>query len=606
MQIFGTIFSVTQILLFVGVVILFTILYLQKYVETNKLKKRVNKISEELSALYVRLSAMESDALIASNAKTVFLGNISHEIRTPMNSIMGFSELALDSDVAPKTKEYLQNIRDNSMWLMHIINDILDISKMESGVLPLTPVVYDTASLINDVITLNITAIREKPITFCLDISDDLPCSLKGDAIRVKQIMNNLLDNAIKFTQKGSITLRIACVNEGDGNVRMKIVVSDTGSGIKPEEKNKLFSNFDKADMQANSQTGGIGLGLSITKNLVELMSGEIFVESEYGFGSTFSVEIIQGFVNNKQLGAELAKNLKNFCYDANKLDNAAKLIRNNLSYAQVLVVDDMPTNLDVAVGLMQKYKMKVDAVTSGAAAIERIRNGKPVYDAIFMDHMMPEMDGIEAVRIIRNEIDSEYAKKVPIIALTANVLLGNEALFFNNGFQAFLSKPIDILKLDAILNRWVRDKSREASPTGAPLSIDNNETQRQNKGIFTSLDIDGLDVIAGLSLFEDEEESYMAVLRSFASHCPSFINIVRAYNPGNLDEYRIAIHGIKGSCRNIGAIELGNRAEELEKAAKNGDSAYIEAKNGIFSQDIEKMVADINKFLEGSIRREG
>jgi CheY-like chemotaxis protein/HPt (histidine-containing phosphotransfer) domain-containing protein len=326
------------------------------------------------------------------------------------------------------------------------------------------------------------------------------------------------------------------------------------------------------------------------------MMGGEISVESVQGVGSAFRARIRQGFVSDKQVGVELAKTLKSRNYDANKLKNRAKLVRNNLSYATVLVVDDMQTNLDVAVGLMQKYKMRVDAVTSGQAAIDRVRLQEPLYDAIFMDHMMPGMDGIETVRVIRKEVGSEYAENVPIIALTANAMAGNDELFLENGFNAFLSKPIDIFRLHDVLNRWVRDKTRENQQDATEEEPDD---RHEGARPIDKLNILGIDTAVGLSLLDDDEESYIAILISYATHCPGFIETIRSFGPDSLEEYRIAVHGIKGSSRCIGAQRTGNQAEELEKAAKRGDLAFIEANNNLLIEDLERVISGIKNFLE-------
>jgi signal transduction histidine kinase/FixJ family two-component response regulator/HPt (histidine-containing phosphotransfer) domain-containing protein len=597
------------LLLFLSCALIF--LLLKKHREIKDAEKHTAERIEELAIQASLLRTMEEEASLASTAKTAFLANISHEIRTPMNSIIGFAELALDNETNAKARDYLQQVLENSMWLMHIVNDILDISKVESGKLRLSPVVYHTPSVINDVVTLNITNIGDKPLDFYLDITEELPSNLNGDSIRVKQILNNLLNNAIKYTQKGTVTLHIRCTRESLDSVWMEILVKDTGIGIREEDQKKIFANFDQIDTKANRQEEGTGLGLSITKSLVELMDGEISVESVHGVGSAFRARIRQGFVSDRQIGVELARTLKSRNYDANKLKNKAKLVRRNISYAAVLVVDDMQTNLDVAVGLMQKYKIRVDAVTSGQAAIDRVKLQEPFYDAIFMDHMMPGMDGIEAVRVIRKEIGSEYAENVPIIALTANAMAGNDQLFLENGFNAFLSKPIDIFRLDDVLNRWVRDKTKEKQPEAAqareeaPKGGDRPVGDRPvgsrpvgNRPI-DKLKIPGLDTAVGLSLLDDDEESYIAILISYATHCPGFIETIRTFGPDSLEEYRIAVHGIKGSSRCIGAQEAGNRAEELEKAAKRGELAFIEANNNLLIEGLEKIIAGIKNFLE-------
>jgi PAS domain S-box-containing protein len=410
--------------------------------------------------------AIEQEARNASEAKSHFIANMSHEMRTPMNVIVGLTDLMLEeTDVPNAIKETLKKINTAGNTLMELINDILDISKIEAGKLELTPVQYDVASLLNDIITLNIIRIQDKPITFKLDISESLPCSLLGDDLRVKQILNNLLSNAFKYTKKGTVTLGVDSWREGAhelGDVWVYFYISDTGIGIHKEDMVRLFTDFNQVDTRANRKIEGTGLGLSITKKFVELMNGDISVESEYGKGTTFHARIRQGSVNNTPIGIETVESLRNFSYSDKKKETREKLVRPDLSYARVLVVDDFPTNLDVAEGMLRKYKMQVDCVLSGQEAIDRIAAEKPAYDAIFMDHMMPELDGVQTTMVIRM-LSSDYAKNIPIIALTANAVAGSEQMFLENGFNAYLPKPFNVKILDSVVQRWVRDARKEA-----------------------------------------------------------------------------------------------------------------------------------------------
>jgi signal transduction histidine kinase/CheY-like chemotaxis protein len=410
------------------------------------------------------VASLKETAESNSKAKSVFLANMSHEMRTPMNVIVGLTDLMLEEKEPVNIKETLGKINTAGNTLMGLINDVLDMSKIEAGKLELTPVQYDVASLLNDIITLNIIRIEEKPITFKLDINDNLPSSFLGDDLRIKQILNNLLSNAFKYTKKGSVTLGISSQRDSrhhNDGVWLSFYISDTGIGIRKEDIVKLFTDFNQVDTRANREIEGTGLGLSITKRFVELMSGEISVESEYGVGTTFRVRIRQGFATDKPIGKETLESLRTFHYSDKKKLAQEKLMRPDLSYARVLVVDDFPTNLDVAEGMLRKYKMQVDCVMSGQESIDLIAAGEPVYNAIFMDHMMPGMDGMEATAAIR-ALGTEYAKNISIIALTANVVAGNEQMFLSNGFNAFLPKPFNVMSLDSIIQRWVRDKSRE------------------------------------------------------------------------------------------------------------------------------------------------
>ncbi|MDR0564751.1 MAG: response regulator [Azoarcus sp.] len=419
----------------------------------------------ERNMMEEEMTRARKEAEAHNEAKSRFLANISHEIRTPLNAIIGLSELSLDTGgLTGENKDNLSKIYSSGITLLGLVNDILDLSKIESGKFEIIPSEYDIASLINDTINLNSVRIGSKPVSLHLHVDETLPNVLQGDDLRLKQMLNNLLSNAIKYTTRGRVDWYIACERDGD-SVWLTSVIKDTGIGIRPDDIQKLFSDYNQVDTRANRKIEGSGLGLSIAKKIAKMMDGDITVESEYGVGSTFTLRIRQGFVNDVPIGPDVAENLRNFKYFDEKR-NRRKFVRIPLPYARVLVVDDVPINLDVARGLLRHYGMKVDCVDSGIEAIARIREEKIHYDAIFMDHMMPEIDGIEATRIIREEIGTDYAKNIPIIALTANAIVGNENMFLSKGFQAFLSKPIDIRALDATLDHWVRDKTKETGGT--------------------------------------------------------------------------------------------------------------------------------------------
>jgi signal transduction histidine kinase len=408
-----------------------------------------------------RLVKQQAAVEAANRAKSSFLANMNHEMRTPMNVIVGLTDLMLEEDDVPgKVKETLKKINIAANTLMGLVNDVLDISKAEAGKFDLTYVQYDMPNLLNDIITFNMIRIENKPVTFNFDINENVPCVILGDDLRIKQILNNLLSNAFKYTEKGSVTLGVDCRLDGN-NVWLSFYVSDTGIGMRPEDTKKLFTDYNQIDTHANRKIKGTGLGLSITKRFVELMDGEISVESEYGKGTTFRVRIRQGFVTVKPIGKETVESLCSSLYSDKKKKVQEKPKRPDLSYARVLVVDDFPTNLDVAAGMLRKYKMQVDCVTGGQEAIDLIAAGKPVYDAIFMDHMMPGIDGVEATVRIR-ALGTGYAKKIPVIALTANAVAGTDQMFLDNGFNAFLPKPFNAATLDPVIQKWVRNRSRE------------------------------------------------------------------------------------------------------------------------------------------------
>jgi signal transduction histidine kinase/CheY-like chemotaxis protein len=554
--------------------------------------------ANSIATPYEKMAELRKHAEEASESKTRFLANMSHEMRTPLNAIIGLSELELGAaGLEGDDFTNMEKIYSAGMNLLGIINDLLDISKIESGKFILVPVEYDVPSMINDTVNLNIVRIGSKPIQFRLHIGEDVPSRLKGDELRVKQIFNNLLSNAFKYTDTGSVDWTISSRREG-GRVKLISSIEDTGKGIRREDLGKLFKDYYQANLHANYYVEGTGLGLSITNNLVKLMGGSIKVESEFGKGTIFTVEFFQTAAGEGIVGKEAAENLSRFRYSAQRRSRNEKLIRADMSYATVLVVDDVVTNLDVTRGMLKPYGIKVDCAISGPDAIKRIQEENPRYDAIFMDHMMPGMDGIETARIIRREIDSAYAKNVPIIALTANALLGNDSLFLENGFQAFLSKPIDVLRLDTILNQWVRDRKKEKERIMARESAQTTGQAGQT-GLFKDMNIPELDAVQGIARFNHDEEAYLEVLRSYSVHTPGFVATAKAAAPDALAGYRIAVHAVKGSSRSIGADALGDQAAALEKAAAAGDWAYIESQNAPFIAAAEKLIADIAAFVK-------
>ncbi|MCL2101527.1 MAG: transporter substrate-binding domain-containing protein [Fibromonadales bacterium] len=402
----------------------------------------------------------------ASKTKSNFLAKMSHEIRTPVNAIMGITEIELNKERnSTEAKEALGKIYKSSYMLLGIINDILDISKVETDKFELMPEKYETASLINDIVNLNQLRIDNKPIKFELKVSEKLPCYLLGDDLRVKQIINNLLSNAFKYTKKGYVKLEVYY------DVPYLVVkVSDTGLGMTKEHIANLFDEYSRFNMAANRTIEGTGLGMSITKKLVEMMHGKIDVKSELGTGTAFVVHLAQKSLGTDTLGKELAKSLQNFNFSDKKQMEKIKIKRDFMPAGRVLIVDDLDTNLFVTQGLLQPYGLKIEIANSGFEALEKIKNNE--YNIVFMDHMMPEMDGVETAKRIR-EFDEPQKRNLPIVALTANAVSGTKEMFLANGFNDFLSKPIDVLKLDAILKKWI--PKEEKAPKIEALDIKKN-----------------------------------------------------------------------------------------------------------------------------------
>ena len=525
----------------------------------------------ELKAMIAEMRRAEV-AEESNKAKSDFLAKMSHEIRTPMNAILGITEIQLQDETLPLvTKEALERIYNSGDLLLGIINDILDLSKIEAGKLELSPAPYDVASLIHDTVKLNIMRYESKPVEFALKVNENIPATLVGDELRLKQILNNILSNAFKYTQKGMVNMTLSMEQESvedNSDVKLIIVVNDTGQGMTAEQVRKLGDKYARFNMDANRKTEGTGLGMNITLNLIKLMSGDISVESTPGMGSTFTVHLPQKCKSKAPIGKELAENLMQM-----NVQNTTKMRNTHIThefmpYGRVLVVDDVETNLYVAKGLMAPYGLSIDTALSGFEAIDKIRGGN-VYDIIFMDHMMPKMDGIEAVKIIRS---TGYHK--PIIALTANALAGQAEMFFNNGFDDFISKPIDIRQLNNSLNKLIRDKQ-------TPEVIE--EAQKQKDNLYASGRHNGSVDPQLAEFFVRDAEKAATILEAISRN--------RCRRADDISMLIINAHAMKSALANIDQSELSAAALSLEQAGRDQDMKVILNELPVFVQSLFNII---------------
>ncbi|MDR2546242.1 MAG: response regulator [Lachnospiraceae bacterium] len=520
----------------------------------------------EQKAMIARVKAEQSqrfDAETANKAKTSFLAAMSHEIRTPMNAILGITEIQLQDEMLyPSIQEGLLMIHDAGYTLLHIINDMLDLSKIEAGKMEIRADDYNVAGMISETVQLNIMRLGSKALDFKLDITDELPSVLFGDAMRIKQILNNLLSNAFKYTERGVISLSVSIEHlENEGYVHLIFKISDTGKGMSEEQIGKIFDEYARFTETEKDKEDGVGLGMTIVQRLISLMDGEIFIESEPDAGTTFTVNLLQGYNGSEAIDKETADKLRDFDFQGRAI-KGLDIIREYMPYGSVLVVDDVETNLYVAKGFLSPYGLTIDTVKSGPAAIEKIKDGNS-YDVIFMDHLMPQMNGLQATGHIRA---LNYDK--PIVALTANALAGRAEMFLENGFNDFISKPIDIRRLNDCLNRFVRDSQ--------PQEV--IEAARRQKEADTATKK------AAVTAYNAKE-----LLSSFVTDAEAaFIMIEKSHQNGyhtgeDIGNYVTAVHGMKSALINTGKIDLSGMARQLELAGNEEDIVLLETETPIF-----------------------
>jgi len=677
----------------------------------------------EIEKQNLRLLEANKKAESASKAKSNFLTKMSHEIRTPMNAITGMAELLLRGELSNEARSYARDIKQAGNNLVSLINDILDLSKIEAGKLEIVPVKYMLSSLINDTVNIIRTRLKEKPIRFFTNIDGNIPNGLIGDEVRLRQILLNLLSNAAKYTEKGSIGLTITVVQQSNKQVLLKIDVSDTGRGIKLADQAKLFNEFVRVDMNNNHGIEGTGLGLVITNRLCAAMGGEINMKSEYGRGSVFTVIVPQEIASKEPFAAvEESKKKKVLVYEsrinyaksvcwslenlkvpykmvtnqndfavslyqeewfyvfsgyglyenikpfmerddsvfcggkkphlalmvewgaelnvtnarfvsipiqslsiANTLNGKADnqnyykdsgsydVIRHTFPNARLLIVDDIAANLKVAEGLLSPYNAKIDTCLSGAEAIGLVKQYK--YDLIFMDHMMPEMDGIETTAIIRklekeleqNSLSFAFGKtrsyngnspgQIPIVALTANAVVGMKEMFIEKGFNDFLSKPIDVSKLDEILDRWMPKDARKSAASSEEL---NKPPQKDTIPLFPA--IPNVDTVKGISMLKGNIDLYKQVLSMFCKEADERLPQLQKTAEANIPSFIIHVHSLKGVSASIGAQKISSYAAELEAAGKAADTAFIRKHLPDFTVQVEELVKNIRAVLLGVI----
>ena len=640
----------------------------------------------------------------ANRAKSAFLAKMSHEIRTPMNAVIGMAELALRENEAntAQNRNHIYTIKQAGMNLLAIINDILDFSKVESGKLKIDMNYYQFATLVNDVISIIRMRAFDSQLRFIVNIDSNIPNELYGDEVRVRQVLINVLGNAVKYTDSGFVSLTITGKKTGEGVINLHIEVIDSGRGVKEEDIDQLFVDFTQIDTKQSKGIEGTGLGLAITKSILTAMNGEIQVESVYGKGSTFTIIIPQKFRSedksasvespekksvivyerrdlyassiiktvdnlgvsctlasdesdfreklksneysyvfisfelyeqNKHIFPEYANNVKTVLLTefgeaapssswsiiampvhsisvANILNGASGALLYNedndtseaIAYfiapeMKVLIVDDIRTNLKVAKGLLAPYQMQIDLCLSGAEAIAAVKAKR--YDLIFMDHRMPDMDGVETVQRIRAMDDETgYFKVVPIIALTANVISGIQEMLLENGFNDFLAKPIDIVRLNSLLEKWLPKERRKTITMSSKLE----DKMEVNAIRSAAPDIEGIEIAKGLLSSGGSINQYIDTLAVFHSDGVAKIKeLGKCLDEGDMSLYSIHMHALKSAAAYIGATKISYAAKMLEHASESADLEYIKTNHDVFVTDLQSLLHSIKVYTNQS-----
>ncbi|MCL2357724.1 MAG: ATP-binding protein [Defluviitaleaceae bacterium] len=513
-----------------------------------------------------------------SRAKSQFLARMSHEIRTPLNSIMGIADIHLHGrEHLPETEEAFLQIRSSSQILLGIINDILDLSKVEAGKMKIVSTPYEIASIIFDTVQLNLMYIGSKPINFSLLVEENIPQILVGDELRIKQVLNNLLSNAFKYTREGDVTLSFSVENASDDKLTLVIKLQDTGQGMTQDQIASLFEReYVRFNESENRMIEGTGLGMNITNRMIEMMSGEISAESEVGVGSTFYVRLPQKAGGKQTLGPEIVENLQNFKLSQRSFHKRHTFNHEHMPYGKVLIVDDVESNLFVAKGLMMPYGLSVETASSGFETIHKIKEEGKVYDIIFMDHMMPDLDGIETAKRLR-----EIGYEEPIVALTANTIIGQAELFMSNGFAGFISKPIDMMRLNGYLMSLIRDKQPpeviEAAQAAAPAKVD-----------LSGALVD--------SFLRDAERAIIAI--------DSLLE-TEEWGDEEYKLYTINTHGLKSALANVGKTQLSGTAGSLEQAGRDKSAGFIREKTLAFIDELRFVVFELSPKESDALRAE-
>lgn len=543
--------------------VLFVIITVYMFIAAEKAKE-----SDELREA-------KEEAENANKAKSQFLANMSHEIRTPIHGIMGMNEMVLREAQDENVRGYAKNIKHASENLLEIINGILDFSKIEAGRIEIEEGAYLVRGLLNDVVNMVAPIASKKGLEFEVNVDENLPAELYGDVGKIRQVMVNLLNNAVKYTNEGKVTLTVRG-NLVNDNINLKIKIKDTGIGIKEENIEKLFADFERVDTEKNKDIEGTGLGLAIVNRLIQYMGGRIKVTSEYGKGSTFSVCVPQKIIDRRAIG--------DYKMALEAVEISEEGIRTAgfvAPTAKILVVDDHEMNLLVLKNLLKESKAQVTTCGSGKECIElMIKNS---YDVVFLDHMMPEMDGIETLEQL---IKKNLKKDSKIVALTANAIVGVKEMYLSKGFDDYLSKPIDTRNLEKLLLRFIPES--KLKEMDAPKLVNNNKKESISDGTDiiqgkneAEQSMSYINQLTGLKYSSESKEMYKSFLQIYCDFAQDKIEkLTNTYECKQWQDYVTYVHSVKSTSLNIGGEKLSKLAADIEEQGMkylDGDESKLD-----------------------------